>query len=287
VITLERRTVEVDGATLEVFTGGAGGPTVCQSHPFVAQTPEGGLVDAVGDLCRLVRVNPRGVGSSSAARTPRTFSFAQQVADLEAVRQRLGIERWAFHGEEGGGCLGPLYALQAPDALSALIVAWMGPSGRRIATDARSVLSPSYPAYREILQAAPLRRHSTILPSASAVPSEWLQLREGLWMLTAGDRPVVMLPFELEGAKPFAEAFVSAFDVQAQLEEIRMPALVVANRDDPVVPLAECQRLDAGLSHSQMIVLEASGHGERSLGPGAAEQYRVALRRFLLSGSGG
>jgi pimeloyl-ACP methyl ester carboxylesterase len=283
-VALERRLIAVEGATLEVFVGGAGGPTVCQSHPFVALPPDGGLVDAVGDLCRLVRVNPRGTGGSSAAQAPRECTLGQHVADLEAVRQRLGVERWAFLGQEGGACTSPLYALQAPHALSGLVIAWMGPSGPRIAADARSLLSPHHPSYEQDVRTAPRRRHPAVLDPAAAPRGEWAQLREGLWMFTRDGRPVVMLPFEIERAKPFLEEFVSDFDVEPRLGEIRVPTLVVASGRDPIVPREECERVAAGLPHARLVVLEASGHGVPNLDRADAEAYRAALRRFLQAG---
>ena len=94
-VTLEQRLVEADGATLEAFVGGTGGPLVCTSHPFAAQEADSPLVDALARSCRLVRVNPRGVGRSSPGRTPEDYTFRRHVDDLEAVRCRLGGERWA------------------------------------------------------------------------------------------------------------------------------------------------------------------------------------------------
>jgi pimeloyl-ACP methyl ester carboxylesterase len=280
-VSLSQRMVEVDGATLEVFVGDAEGPAVCQSHPFVALPPAGGLLEAASDRFRFVHVNARGTGNSSAGQSPREYTLAQHVADLETVRQLLGIERWTFHGETGSGCTSLLYALRAPDALSGLVVGWMGASGRRIVADARSVLSPRHPAYGDALEATPLQRHAAILDVFTGTPAEWLQLREGLWVLRVGGQPVMMVPFEIERAKLFAEEFVSSFEVQERLDDIRMPTLVAASLRDPVVPLDECERVHAGLHNSQLVTLESAGHGEANLEPPAAKDYRAALQAFL------
>src|SRR5262249_6297272 len=153
-----------------VFVGGAGGPTACNSHPFSAQSTAGPLVDALAESCQLVLVNPRGVGGSSPGREPADYTFRRHVDDLEAVRRRLGVDRWVFFGGSGGGCIGLLYALWAPRALSGLIARWIGPSGRRIAADARSNLSPCSPERQRALLAAPLSRHPTILRPFGAAP---------------------------------------------------------------------------------------------------------------------
>src|SRR5438093_12245653 len=104
---LERRMIDVDGATLEVFLGGAGEPVVCQSHPFSVLSPDPSAGDNTAwpwepAMGRFVGVNPRGVGGSSAGRGSHDFTFGQQLDDLEAVRQQLGIARWVFWGSSAG-----------------------------------------------------------------------------------------------------------------------------------------------------------------------------------------
>jgi pimeloyl-ACP methyl ester carboxylesterase len=124
-------------------------------------------------------------------------------------------------------------------------------------------------------------RHAAILDFFTPTPAEWLQLREGLWVLEVGGQPVMMVPFEIERAKLFAEEFVSSFEMEERLDEIRMPTLVAASVRDPVVPLDECERVHAGLPNSQLVTLESAGHGEASLEPPAAKEYRAVLQGFL------
>src|SRR5437879_3752216 len=105
-VMLKQQFVEVEGATLEVFSGGHGGPIVCAAHPFVIQTEHGGVLS---ELSSLVLINPRGSGNSSPAQCPSDYSWAQLIDDIEAVRHHLGVHRWAFAGYSGGGNVGLLY----------------------------------------------------------------------------------------------------------------------------------------------------------------------------------
>src|SRR5690349_5897750 len=147
---------------------------------------------------RLVVVNPRGVGGSSPDREPREATFGQHADDLEAVRRRLGVERWAFWGESGGGVLGLLYALRHPQALGGLILAYMGPSGRLIAEDERSVLSPRYPPYRPALTApagASAGRPAVLGDvDPRLATATWEPLGTGGWLLTRHDEALVVCP---------------------------------------------------------------------------------------------
>jgi proline iminopeptidase len=206
------------------------------------------------------------------------------VADLEAVRQHLGGERWVFLGGSGGGCIALLYALRAPQGLTGLIPQWISVSGRRVAANPQSRLSPLHPAYQQDLTAAPLRRHPTILQPFGATPGEWRQLPSEHWVLCQGGEPVlVMGAGDAERRKPSFEEFVSTFDVEARLSEIEFPTLVAAGARDPYFPLAECRRLHANIPRSELVVLEDTGHGigaEEWDGPDA-RKYVAALRRFL------
>jgi pimeloyl-ACP methyl ester carboxylesterase len=227
-------------------------------------------------------VNLRGVGESSPGREPAGYTFRRHVDDLEVVRWRLGVERWVFIGSSGGGCIGLLYALWAPHALSGLIARWIGPSGRRIAADARSRLSPRHPDRQQYLLAAPLRRHPTLLHSFGATPGEWQELPENLWVLCREGQPMVMTEGTNERRKPAYEEFVSVFDVDARLGEIRTPTLVVAGACDPLVPLAECRRLHDGVPQAELVVLEETAHGDQdSWDSPDARKYLAALWRFL------
>ena len=92
--SLSQQFVDVDGATLEILSSAGGQPVVCSAHPLYAEPAEGGLLsDTLIGTRRVVVVNPRGLGGSSPARSPRDMMMAQLVEDLEAVHHRLGIEQ--------------------------------------------------------------------------------------------------------------------------------------------------------------------------------------------------
>jgi proline iminopeptidase len=118
-VELERHLVAVEGATLEVFAGGAGQPVVGTTHPWNVQSSAPRLLDEVPCL---VKVNARGVGGSSPAGSPHERTMAQSIANLEAGRRWWGAERWVFMGGSTGGFLGLCYALRHPESLAGLTV---------------------------------------------------------------------------------------------------------------------------------------------------------------------
>jgi proline iminopeptidase len=284
--TFERRMVDVDGATIEAFLGGSGEPVVCRSHPFsqmrVDPPPEWSDWGWIGGPGRLVCVNARGVGGSSGTQ-PSDFTFRRQVDDLEAVRERLGIDRWVFWGESGGGAIALLYALAYPESLLGVVAAQVAPSGRRLADDRRCSFSPNDPANRHVIaSASPLARHPAILRDLrpELASAEWLLLREGFWVLTAAGRPLAVCPSGDLRVQAMWEDFVTAFEVEDRLPRIRVPTLVVAGGQDPIVPLAHTELLRDKIPRAEYAVLPESGHG---FDPASAEgtAYRATVRRFL------
>ncbi len=97
---------------------GRGAPLIlCHGGP--------GLWDMFGSLAgslagdvRAVRWDQRGCGRSE-RRGP--YSVARSVADLDAVRAALDVERVAVLGHSWGATLALRYALDHPDRVSALI----------------------------------------------------------------------------------------------------------------------------------------------------------------------
>jgi proline iminopeptidase len=127
-----------DGCRLWTAEDGRGAPLIlCHGGP--------GLWDMFGSLAallaghvRVIRWDQRGCGRSE-RRGP--YSVARSVADLDAVRNGLGVDRVAVLGHSWGATLALRYALDHPDRVSALIYvsgtglgwAWPEPFQRAIA----------------------------------------------------------------------------------------------------------------------------------------------------------
>ncbi|WAC49472.1 prolyl aminopeptidase [Asticcacaulis sp. SL142] len=104
-----------DGVPVVVLHGGPGGGTSpnlrCYFNP---------------KLYRIILFDQRGCGKS----TPHASSDPDLsdnttwhlVADIEALRQKLGIEQWAVFGGSWGSTLALTYAISHPDKVTALIL---------------------------------------------------------------------------------------------------------------------------------------------------------------------
>jgi pimeloyl-ACP methyl ester carboxylesterase len=246
---LEPRLIDLDGVSLEVFAGGAGGPAVCSTHPTGAivagEWGEWFPLPGLADARRVVLINPRGLGKSSPVRRQNELTFGQLADDVEAVRERLGLGRWVFFGSSAGGCVALLYALRYPRSLAGLIVQFGFASGPRWVAD------PGYRGQRK------------------------------RWFERLSDGSLINVAYRTEDMTIHTRAMMDelgTFDVQVRLNEIDVPTLVVAGRHDTTAPPDRVRDVHAGIAGSEFLLLEHSGHG---VADEDREVYLTTVERFL------
>ena len=68
-------------------------------------------------------LDPRGTGGSDRPADPRAYAIADYAADLEELREHLGLERMILLGHSHGGVVAMEYAATHPDRVERLILA--------------------------------------------------------------------------------------------------------------------------------------------------------------------
>lgn len=119
------RIVSARGVTRQgavIFVHGGPGADAVTNDTFVeALSP---LADAGYDVCLYDQI---GCGLSSRLADPLDYTAARQVADLEALRERLAWERPILIGESWGAQLIARYAAGYPQRISAAVLVSPGP----------------------------------------------------------------------------------------------------------------------------------------------------------------
>lgn len=146
-----------DGTRLAYHQAGEGRPLIC--------LPGGPMQDSayLGDLGglsahrSLVLLDLRGTGESAIPADPASYRCDRQVADVEALRMHLGLDRLDLAGHSAGGTLALLYAARHPDRVGRL--ALINPSPRVVG------LEITDPDRRQL---AELRRGEPWFPDAVA-----------------------------------------------------------------------------------------------------------------------
>ena len=70
----------------------------------------------------VIYMDYRGAGRSDRPTDPQQYSFAILASDAEAIRNALGISKWAVFGHSNGGATAITYATKFPAATAALIL---------------------------------------------------------------------------------------------------------------------------------------------------------------------
>jgi len=96
-------------------------------------------------FCRPVMVEVLGHGRSQSPDEPAAYTVEAYIERFEALRERLGVERWAVCGQSFGAGLTMRYALERPQAVFA-----------QVFTNSNSALSPGDPPVSEEIRLARL-----------------------------------------------------------------------------------------------------------------------------------
>jgi proline iminopeptidase len=192
-----------------------------------------------------------------------SMTWDNLTADADALRQRLGFDKWAVLGHSFGGMVALEYALRYPQSLSHLLLldtcgdAWWVQQNAPALLAKRGYSTATVEAARRFF-------------NGELAPNEVFRL--GLKLARAFYHhlgPIVLARDMALGmrVKSRPEAHVFAFgqllkgwNVMDRLGEIRVPTLVMAGRDDFEFPPEHQAALAAGIVNARLEIIERAGH---------------------------
>ena len=219
-------------------------------------------VAAFADRLQIVRYDLRGHGTSEVVPGPCTI--ADLAADVLALLDRLGVERFSYAGVSIGGAIGQQLALTVPERLEQLAI---------IASAAQFADPPSW-----AVRAQQVREEGTgfLTPSRTGTwfTAEWAEHSPG-----EAKRLLDMLrATPPEGYAACCEA-ISAFDVRDRLGEITAPTLTIAGAEDPATTPDMVRFIADGIPGARLVVVPRAAHLPNATDP---EVVNEALRRHVL-----
>jgi proline iminopeptidase len=219
----------------------------------------------------------RGGGRSPVPReTP--VGWREHVADLDAIRARLGLERLSLCGYSWGGLLAVLYFVEHPDRVAQLALvspAAITAEGRQMfeAEFARRMRAPEIVDARDELRASDLAGRDP-----DAYRRRAFELSVAGYFRDPSDA-ANLTPFRVNARTQEAVwASLGDYDLRAALREMPLPtphSLVVHGTYDPI-PITGSREL-ARLLHGDLVELPV-GHCPHVE---ATEEFVRALDRFL------
>ncbi len=218
-----------------------------------------------------------------------SMTWDNLTADAEALRERLGFERWAVLGHSFGGTVALEYVLRYPDRVSRLILldtggdAWWPQHNAAELLARRGYSSKVVRLVRRFFNGriAPSRAQSSMFRFGAAyfhrrgLSLLWVMARDlfhGEWRSVFRGEPLIFAGRHL----------FPGWSVMNRLREIRAPTLVIAGRDDFLFPPEHQAQLAAGISDARLEIVERAGHNPHVEQPAVVMQ---SVRSFLATTS--
>lgn len=269
-------TVHVGDIALHYSEAGEGGRPVLLVHGFTAERGEvAGVLEPLAERgWHAVAPDLRGHGASDRPTDPGAYSFEVLAADLVALADSLGWDRFALVGHSMGGAVAQLVALDHPERLTGLVLAstfhgpvpgitmelvelgrWVvreaGMVGLADAMAARRAESPeSTAAFERLQEAQPDHAERSRARLVATSPDMWMAL---------------------------APRFVDQVDRLEALAEVDVPTAVIVGDLDTTM-LEDCRRLAATIPGAELTVIAGAGHVPQLEQP---EAWESALVGFL------
>ncbi len=274
-----------DGRTLAYRRIGSGPTLVCHPGGPGFSSLYLGEVGGLDQELELVLLDPRGTGGSDPARDPDGYAIADYAADVEELREHLGLEQLLLLGHSHGGVVAMEYAATHPDRVERLILASTLPrhgpeqeAAMQQAVEARA----GEPWYDDAVDAL-----QTEAQGSFADGHELMELCRRMMPLYYADygereqRHVASLDGDalcVDATRLWETEIFERFDMRPLLPSLGMPTLVITGEQDFITGPACGAELAEGIPEAETIVLPGVGH---MIFVEAPEQFREAVLSFL------
>jgi proline iminopeptidase len=226
---------------------------------------------------QLVYFDHRGHGRS--ARGPReTYTMENNVEDMEALRQYLGLEKIVLYGQSYGGMVALSYATRYPHRLSHLIAVVTVPDYRFLAR-AREILAErgtdEQQRVAERLWAGTFETKEQLdefffvmgpLYGRTFDPNKWNERR--------GRQDVTT-----DAINEAFGGFLRTYNATDDLHKIACPTLVIAGRHDWICAPEWSELIASKIPHADLRIFEESAHYVSNDEP---EAFLDVIRGFLV-----
>jgi esterase len=252
--------------------GTAGAPPLVLLHGFTSNAHGwDAAAPALRDRYRVLALDQRGHGESEWA---DDYGLDAMVADVEAFRRALRLDRFALLGLSMGGRVAFEYAALHPDAVERLVIVDIGPELARAglariqsAVGAPDTFDGPEDAFRRVRPMNPRPSDETL---RRRLRHSLIQLSDGrwTWRYDKGFRT---------GEKTLGRRDPEA--AWAMLARIACPTLLVRGAESDLLTREIAERMVRTIPHCEFVEVPAAGHPVPGDNPAG---FLEAIREFLL-----
>jgi len=274
-----------DGRTLAFRREGRGPVLVCHpGGPGFSSLYFGDLA-GLADRFTLIMLNPRGTDGSSRPADRRAYATHDYVADLEELREHLGLDEMCLLGHSHGGVVAIAYAAANPGKVGRLVLA---STFARFAPEQIEAMNqsmseragePWYDDARDALEAEQDGRFGSDEELGE------LALREFPFYFARFGQAEAAYLETLRPDVPNGDALrlfnaetLPSFDLRSELELVEAPTLVITGERDFITGPVGAGEIAEGIAGSELVVLPETGH---FIFVEARERFREEVARFL------
>ena len=274
--TYRERTLAAGGLQLAYQEWGPDdAPVILALHGFGVS---GHMFDEFGqraaDRYRLLNLDQRGHGDSEWAPdgdyTRETF-----VADIEAAREALGLDRFILMGHSMGGLNAVEYTYQHPECVSALILVDVGPEAAREGVDniVRFTRGPDELDFDEfVANAMRFNTRRTEENIRERMRHRLKPLENGKWTWKFDKRFR-----EGEGAVRIGSE-VGSDELWQRFRELAPPVLLLRGEQSDILSQEVAEHVVAEMGAGRLVVVPAAGHSVPGDNP---DEFTSAVTAFL------
>ncbi|CAM3342755.1 MULTISPECIES: alpha/beta hydrolase [Brevibacillus] len=214
---------------------------------------------------QLVYIDNRGSGHSDHG-PQESYSLENNVADIDALRRHLGLEKIVLHGHSYGGMVAQEYALRYPEHVAGLLLLTTSPSYEFLNKAKKIVEERGTPEMKEI---------TAVLWEGKFESQEQLsrfyEIMAPLYAVTHNAQASEIEKQQSRDAKARSNrsfqalnegfgGFLQNFDVRDQLKNINAPTLVMGARHDWITAVDESLEIAKRIPGSELVIFENSSH---------------------------
>lgn len=246
-----------DGARIAFATMGRGYPLVSAAHwlghiEFDWQTPVWlPWMQRLSASYQLTRYDSRGCGLSD--RNVSSFSLDDLVADLEAVVDASGIDRFALLGKSQGGAISIAYAAKHPERVSHIVLCGAFARGE-LRRDPSAQQRSAVEAMIKLVELGWGQANSAFLQLFTSLffPQATLEQMRSFNMI------------QRNSTSPCHAARIvralAELDAAPYLTKVTCPTLVIHCQGDAVIPFEEGRFLAASIAGARLEPLDSRNH---------------------------
>jgi proline iminopeptidase len=203
---------------------------------------------------QIVFYDQRGTGKSKQVKPDANWGMDAQVADMEAVRAKLGFAKFDLVGDSYGGLLAMAYASAHPEHVEKLVLS-----------------DSAAPAWKDIVRVLPdvypdVLERIAIHGPLSGTHAADQRIRDHFLMLfySEANRDAYLAGVKDLGSAPEVSAAVqkatSTLDLTPELPKFKFPTMVITGRFDMNVTPVTAWKIYKAIPGAKFVVFERSGH---------------------------